>query len=145
MKFLLIGLIRMAKFFLRLIDHYTSATQNSSVEGRKRALPFIPSTTIYCTYAILCCLKMPSNWLNLLLFPKRRKLGSPKLKEFADVNSKFDENSGRFSKKGRKHCGKRRIAPYEQFLHFPQCFQTTWPEDTLKPGSVWERVNFLIR
>ena len=30
---------------------------------------------------------------------------------------------------GRKHCGKRRIACYEQFLLFPQCFQKTCSAD----------------
>ena len=34
---------------------------------------------------------------------------------------------------------KEKIAHYEQLL-FPQCFQKTFSEDTLKPGLVWERV-----
>ena len=31
---------------------------------------------------------------------------------------------------GRKHCGKRKIAHYEQFLLFPQCFQKNCTADT---------------
>ena len=41
---------------------------------------------------------------------------------------------------GRKHCGKRRNAHYEQFLLFPQCFQKTCTADTEKPGLVRKRV-----
>ena len=39
--------------------------------------------------------------------------------------------------------GKGEIAHYEQFLHFPQCFQKTCTADTRKPGLVWERVKHL--
>ena len=52
----------------------------------------------------------------------------PKLKEFADDNSKFDENSGKLYnkvEKKKKPVGKGEIALYEQFLLFPQCFQKT--------------------
>ena len=31
---------------------------------------------------------------------------------------------------GRKHCGKGEIARYEQFLLFPECFQSTCITDT---------------
>ena len=44
-------------------------------------------------------------------------------------------------KMGRKHCGKRRIARYEQFLLFPQCFLKTCTADTWKLGLVWDSVN----
>ena len=37
--------------------------------------------------------------------------------------------------------GKGEIARYKQILLFPQCFQKTYTEGTLKPGPVWERVN----
>ena len=33
-------------------------------------------------------------------------------------------------KDGRKHCGKRKIAHYEQFLLFTHCFQKTCNADT---------------
>ena len=41
--------------------------------------------------------------------------------------------------KGGKDCGKRGNC-YEQFLHFPQCFQKTCTADMYKSGLVWERV-----
>ena len=75
------------------------------------------------------------------LFPKQQILDSSKLKEFADDNSKLDENGRTFSKKVEKTVGKGEIARYEQFLLFPQCFQKTCTTDTLKPGLVWERYN----
>ena len=34
---------------------------------------------------------------------------------------------------------KGEIARYERFLVYPQCFQKTCTEDTLKPGLVWDR------
>ena len=37
--------------------------------------------------------------------------------------------------------GKGEIAHYEQFLLFPQCFQTTCTADTSKLGLVWETIN----
>ena len=58
-------------------------------------------------------------------FPKRQILVSSKQKEFADDNSKFDENGGEFSKRVENTVGKGEIARYEQFLLFPQCFQKT--------------------
>ena len=35
---------------------------------------------------------------------------------------KFDENGRKLSKQVENTVGKGEIAPYEQFLHFPQCF-----------------------
>ena len=57
-------------------------------------------------------------------------LDSFKPKEFADDNFKFDENGEKFWKRGRKHCRKREIACYKQFLLFPLCFQKTYTADT---------------
>ena len=48
-------------------------------------------------------------------------------------SSKWIENS----------VGKGEIAPYEQFLLFPQCFQKACTADKKKPGLVWERVKSL--
>ena len=36
---------------------------------------------------------------------------------------KFDENGGKFSKRVENTVGNGKIARYEQFLLFPQCFQ----------------------
>ena len=52
------------------------------------------------------------------------------MKEFADDNSKFDENGGKFSERVENTVGKEEIARYEQFLLFPQCFQKTCTADT---------------
>ena len=41
-------------------------------------------------------------------FPKRQILSSPKLKELADDNFKFDEKRQKVIQTGRKHCVKRR-------------------------------------
>ena len=55
-------------------------------------------------------------------FPKPPILDSSKLKQFADDNSKFDENGLKFSKQVENTVGKGEIAPHEQFLLFPQRF-----------------------
>ena len=50
-------------------------------------------------------------------------IDSCKMKGFADVNLKSDENSRKFSKWVEKTVGRGEIAHYEQFLLFPWCFQ----------------------
>ena len=57
-----------------------------------------------------------------------------KPKEFADGNFKSKGNGSKFSKALENTVGKGEIARYEQFLLFPQCFQTTSTVDTLNPG-----------
>ena len=52
------------------------------------------------------------------------------MKEFADDNFKFVENCTEVSKQVENTVGKGEIARYEQFLHFPQCFQKTCAADT---------------
>ena len=68
-------------------------------------------------------------------------LDSSKLKDFADNNSKFDENGRKVSKRVENTVGKGEIARNEQFLLFPQYFQKTCTAETEKLGLVWERVN----
>ena len=48
-------------------------------------------------------------------FPKQQILDSSKLKEFADDNFKFDENSRKFSKWVENTVRKGEIAHHEQF------------------------------
>ena len=60
-------------------------------------------------------------------FPKKRDF---RLRQFADDNFKFDENGGKFFKRVENTVGKGEIARYEQFPHFPQCFQKTYTADT---------------
>ena len=66
----------------------------------------------------------------VLPFPKQQILDSSKVKQFADDNFKFDENGRKFSKRVENKLGNGEIARYEQFLLFPQCFQTTCTADT---------------
>ena len=61
--------------------------------------------------------------------PKRQILEPSKLKEFADVNSKFNENGKKLSKRVENTVGKGDIAHYVQFLLFPQCLQKTCTAD----------------
>ena len=51
------------------------------------------------------------------------KSQTSKIKEFADDNFKFDENSRMLAKQVENTVGKGEIACYVQFLLFPQCFQ----------------------
>ena len=51
------------------------------------------------------------------------KFYTSKLKQFADDNFKFDENGRKLSKWVENTMGKGKVACYEQFLLFPQCFQ----------------------
>ena len=76
-------------------------------------------------------------------FPKQQIYDYSKMKEFAEDNSKFDENGRKFSKQVENTMGKGEIAQTKQFLLFPHCFQKPWSADTLKPGLVWERVKLV--
>ena len=53
-----------------------------------------------------------------------------KMKEFADGNFKFVENSRELPKQVENTVGKGEIACYEQFLLIPQCFQKTCTANT---------------
>ena len=63
-------------------------------------------------------------------FPKRQISDASKLKEFADDNFNFDENGRKFFEWVENTVGKRKIAPYEQYLLFPQYLQKTCTADT---------------
>ena len=60
-----------------------------------------------------------------LTLSQKTILDSTKLKEFADDNFKFDENGRKFLKWVENTVRKGEIAPNEQFLPIPQCFQKT--------------------
>ena len=64
----------------------------------------------------------------------------PLLKDFADNNFKFDENGRKLSKWEENNVGKGEIVHYEQFLHFPQCFQEAYFSGASKGVIVWEWV-----
>ena len=59
-------------------------------------------------------------FIQLFTITRRQILYSSKLKEFADDNFKF--NDRKLSKWVENTVGKGKIAHYEQFLLFPQCF-----------------------
>ena len=51
------------------------------------------------------------------------------MKEFADENFEFNENSRNFFKRVENTVRKGEIARYEQFLLFPHCFQKSCTAD----------------
>ena len=62
---------------------------------------------------------MPNYSVLLNPLPDDKILNRSKLKQSADNNFKFDENSRKFSKPVENNVGKGEIAHYEQFLLFP--------------------------
>ena len=67
------------------------------------------------------------------------------MKQFADDNFIFDENSRKFSKWVENTEGKGEIARYEQFLLFPQCFQKACFPGASKGVIVLEWVKLSLR
>ena len=65
-------------------------------------------------------------------------LNSSKMKQSADKNFKFDENSRKFSKQVENTVGKGEITHYQHFLLFPQCFQKACLPGASKSVIVWE-------
>ena len=70
--------------------------------------------------------------------PNDTILDRSNLKQSADDNFKFDENSRKFSKRVENTGGKGEIARYEQFLLFQQCFQKACFLEASKCVIVWE-------
>ena len=68
---------------------------------------------------------------------------SSTLKQSADDNFKFHENSRKSSKWVENTMGKKEIACNEQFLLFPQCFQKVCFPEASKGVIVWEWVKSL--
>ena len=62
------------------------------------------------------------------------------MKQSADDNPKFYENSQKFSICIENTVGKGEIAHYEQFLLFPECFQKACFPGASKGVIVWEWV-----
>ena len=61
---------------------------------------------------------------------QREILDSSKMKEFAENNFNFDENGRKFFKRVGNTIGNERIARFEKFRLFPQCFQNTYTANT---------------
>ena len=75
---------------------------------------------------------------------RRQILDSSKLKTFAGNNFKFYENGRKLSKRVKNNVGKGEIAPYEQFLLFPHCFQKPCFPGASKIVVVWAWVNTVL-
>ena len=69
--------------------------------------------------------------------PDNKILDRSKLKQSADDNFKFDENSSKFSRRVENTVGKGEIARYEQFLLFPVFSKACFPGAS-KGVTVWE-------
>ena len=69
--------------------------------------------------------------------PDDKILDRSNLKQSADDNFKFDENSRKFSKRVENTVRKGEIARYEQFLLFPQSFQKACFLEASKGVIVW--------
>ena len=74
--------------------------------------------------------------------PDDKILERSNLKQSADDNFKFNENSRKFSKWVGNTVGIGEIARYEQFLLFPQCFQKACFLGVSKGVIVWECVKW---
>ena len=64
------------------------------------------------------------------------------MKDFVDDNFKFDENSRKLFKPVENTVEKGKIARYEQFLLFPQCFHKAYFTGASKGVIVWEWVKW---
>ena len=63
-------------------------------------------------------------------FPNDKFLTIPNWKSLQTTIFKFDDNGGNFSNWVENTVGKGKIARYEQFFLFPQCFQKSITTDT---------------
>ena len=86
--------------------------------------------------------KYEQNFLALTLSQTTNSVDSSKLKGFADDNFKPDKIGRKFPKWVEITVGKGEIARYEQFLLFPQCFQTSFIANT--SGLFWESLKPLL-
>ena len=84
---------------------------------------------------------MASSWFSSL--PDDKILDWSKLKQSADDNFKFDENSRKFSDRVENTVGKGEIARYSNFS-FSQCFQNACFPGASKGVIVWEWVKYNI-
>ena len=74
-------------------------------------------------------------------FPKQQILDSSKLKEFADDNFKFDENSRKLHNRVENTVGKGEIVCYEQFLLFSLFFSTLLEKSGIPSSLKWSLAN----
>ena len=77
-------------------------------------------------------------------FPKRQILDSSKLKEFADDNSKFDENGRKLSRWVENTEGKEKLLVTSNFSFSYSVFKRYTLQKRENPGLVLERVMSLF-
>ena len=76
-------------------------------------------------------------WESVNPLPDDKMLDWSKMKQSADDNFEFDVNSRKFTKLVENTVGNGEIAPYEQFILFPQCFQKACFTGVSKGVIVW--------
>ena len=79
-------------------------------------------------------------WIFFNPLPHDNFWNNLQMKQSADDNFKFDENSRKFFKLVENTVSKGEIACYKQFLLFPQCFQEVCFQGASKGVVVWEWV-----
>ena len=90
--------------------------------------PTVLSKDLYCKHVkTRACLGRVKAVINSITctcqpFPKRQISDYSKLQEFPDNNFKFNANSRKFSKMGRKYCGKRRYCSLRAISPLPTVF-----------------------
>ena len=85
-------------------------------------------------------LNIPQRHTDILTHYQTANLDWSKLKQSADDNFKFDENTRKLSNLLEKTVSKGEIARYEQFLLFPQCFKKACFPGASKGVLEWEWV-----
>ena len=88
--------------------------------------------------------KFLSFGIELNPLPDDKILDWSKLKQFAEDNFEFDENSRKFSKQVENTVGKGEIAFHKHILLFPQCFQKACFAGVSKGVIVWEWVKSIV-
>ena len=86
----------------------------------------------------------PAIFIKFNPLPDDKILDSSKLKQCADDNFEFDENTRKLSQREENTVGKGEIARYEQFLLFPLCFHKACFPGASKGVNVWEWVKIVI-
>ena len=113
-------------------DDFSTIT-NDKIVGRSKLGAFaeefkLRHQTVYCHDRMENIKKKKKNCC--LTLSQKNILDSSKLKEFADDNFKFNKHDRKISYPLGNIVKKGKIARYNQFLLFPQCFQMTCTVDT---------------
>ena len=98
---------------------------------------------LFSSFVVASC-ENQNRYINILNsvnpLPDDKILDSSKLKQSADDNFEFDENTRKLSQRVENTVGKGEIARYEQFVLFPLCFHKACFPGASKGVIVWEWV-----